>query len=100
MTELHLEFRSLKGGCTGSSESRLVKMPHCWKSHFAAQISQRIRCWYLRHSQTVNVQMSLCICAVSCGDPDSFVRGGPTLTSSYLLSDGRDDACFKYIFMP
>ena len=32
LTEHHLEFLSLKGGCTGSSESTLVKMPHCWKS--------------------------------------------------------------------
>ena len=37
-TEHHLEFLSLKGGCTGSSESTLVKMPHCWKSHVAAII--------------------------------------------------------------
>ena len=34
----HLEFLSLNGGCTGSSESALVKMPHCWKSHVAARI--------------------------------------------------------------
>ena len=33
LTEHHLEFLSLKGGCRGSSESTLVKMPHCWKSH-------------------------------------------------------------------
>ena len=32
LTEHHLEFRSLKGGCTGSSESTFVKIPHCWKS--------------------------------------------------------------------
>ena len=32
LTEHHLEFLSLKGGCTGASESTLVKMPHCWKS--------------------------------------------------------------------
>ena len=38
MAELHLEFLSLKGGCTGSSESTLVKMPHCWKSHATAHI--------------------------------------------------------------
>ena len=38
LTEHHLEFLSLKGGCTGSSESTLVKMPHCWKSHVTAQI--------------------------------------------------------------
>ena len=36
LTEQHLEFLSLKGGCTGSSESTLVKMPHCWKSHAVA----------------------------------------------------------------
>ena len=38
LTEHHLEFLSLKGGCTGSSESKLVKVPHCWKSHAAAQL--------------------------------------------------------------
>ena len=36
LTEHHLEFLSLKGGCRGSSESTHVKMPHCWKSHAAA----------------------------------------------------------------
>ena len=38
LTARHLEFESLKGGCTGSSESTRVKMPHCWKSHAVAQI--------------------------------------------------------------
>ena len=38
LTEHHLEFLSLKGGYTGSSESTLVKMPHCWKSHVTAQM--------------------------------------------------------------
>ena len=33
LTECHLVFLSLKVGCTGSSESTLIKMPHCWKSH-------------------------------------------------------------------
>ena len=36
--EKHLEFLSLKDGCTGSSESTRVKMPHCWKSHVAAPL--------------------------------------------------------------
>ena len=39
MTEQHLEFLSLKGGCTGSSESTLVKIPHCCKSHVSAHMS-------------------------------------------------------------
>ena len=36
LTEQHLQFLSLKGGCTDSSESTLVKVPHCSKSHVAA----------------------------------------------------------------
>ena len=38
LTEHHMEFLSLKGGCRGWSESTLVKMPHCWKFHALAQI--------------------------------------------------------------
>ena len=38
LTEHHLVFLSLKGGCTGWSESALVKIPHCWKLHVAAQL--------------------------------------------------------------
>ena len=48
LTKHHLEFLSLKGGCRGSSESTLFKMPHCWKSHVAAQI--------LSLSYTVTIQ--------------------------------------------
>ena len=39
-TEHYLEFLSLKGGCSCSSESILVKMPHCWKSHVTAQMGK------------------------------------------------------------
>ena len=38
LIEYYLEFLSLKGGCRGSSESTLVKMPHCLKSHVPAHI--------------------------------------------------------------
>ena len=38
LTEQHLEFLSLQGGWRGSSESTLVKIPNCWKSHALAQI--------------------------------------------------------------
>ena len=37
LTEHHLEFLSLKRGYRGSSESTLVKMSNCWKSHALAQ---------------------------------------------------------------
>ena len=38
LTEHHLEFLSLTGGCRGSSESTLVKMSNCWKSHALAHL--------------------------------------------------------------
>ena len=38
LTEHYLELLRLKGGCTGSSESTLVNMPHCWKSRVTAQM--------------------------------------------------------------
>ena len=51
LTEHHLEFLSLTGGCTGLSESILVKMPHCWKSHTLAQI----------HGKSMLMCMSICM---------------------------------------
>ena len=40
-TERRLELLSFKGGYTGPSESTLIKMLYCWKSHAAAQIVNR-----------------------------------------------------------
>ena len=37
LTERHLEFLSITGGCRGPSESTLVKMSNCWKSRALAQ---------------------------------------------------------------
>ena len=42
LTEHNLEFLSLKGGCTDLSESIIVKMPHCWKSHALAHYYYRV----------------------------------------------------------
>ena len=39
LTEHHFEFLSLKEGYRGSSESTLVKMSNCWKSHATAHKS-------------------------------------------------------------
>ena len=39
LSDQHLEFLSLKGGCIGLSKSIHVKMAHCWKSHVTAQIA-------------------------------------------------------------
>ena len=44
LTEHLLEVLSLKGGCTCSFESTLVKIPDCWKSHAAAHIILTVTC--------------------------------------------------------
>ena len=38
LTEHHLEFHSLTGGCGGSSESTLVNMSNCSKSQSTAHL--------------------------------------------------------------
>ena len=38
LAEHHLKFLSLQGGCTGSSESILVIIPHCWKPRVTAHL--------------------------------------------------------------
>ena len=49
LTEHHLEYLCLKGGCIGSSESTLVKMPHCWKSHVVGHVTcVKFAKWCLR----------------------------------------------------
>ena len=60
LTEQYLEFLSLTGGSTVSSESTLVEMPHCWKSHHMAymliihikcKMSQQMKFWFLSYCQ-------------------------------------------------
>ena len=63
LTERHLEFLSLKGGCTGLFESIHVKIPHCWKSH-------------------ANEQMN--VTGSTCADPENSVRGDLFFSSTYL----------------
>ena len=48
LTGQHFKFLSLKGDCTGSSESIHAKIPHCWKSYVAALIFIAKSCHSLR----------------------------------------------------
>ena len=54
LTDHHLEFLSLKGGCRGSFEYTLVKMAHCWKSHVMAHFVLSTE-WAINHSDIVMV---------------------------------------------
>ena len=71
LTEHHLEFLSLNGGRIGSSESTLVKMPHCSKSHVAAHLWSSL-------SEVINV-------TGSC----------PTFASGYSISVYQTPLCSK-----
>ena len=48
LTGHHLEFLTITGGCLGSSESTLVKMPHCWnhmsRLNFSEESKQIVPC--------------------------------------------------------
>ena len=52
LTEHRLEFLSLKGGCRGLSESTLVKIPHCWKSHALAHLINTLLQITQKHSRS------------------------------------------------
>ena len=65
LTEHLLEFLNSKGGCTGSSESILVKMPHCWKSHVMAHMKN-----HQPHYSSAEARVVAClkINVRNCGD--------------------------------
>ena len=53
LTEHHLEFLRLKGGCRGSAESTLAKLPQCLNSRVTAHLGQSIDvkiviAWFVR----------------------------------------------------
>ena len=77
MTEHHLEFLSLKGGCTGSSESTLVKMPHCWKSHVTAQLCTVFRSFvlYVKKESTYELSFSFDLMYLSACKTPTAVAG-------------------------
>ena len=75
LTEHRLEFVSLKGGYTGSSESTLVKMSHCVAAQFDILASSRcVRyagCIHIskkrKNSDKFHKSSFSCMqCAVSC----------------------------------
>ena len=71
LTEHQLEFLSLKGGCAGSSESTLVKLSNCWKSHAAAQLWKMD----LKKGQHTRSHMRKCLLKTDHADVSSEARG-------------------------
>ena len=65
LTEHHLEFLSLIGGCRGSPESTLVKMSNCWKSHALAHIPYSSSVLNSIQMSLEGFQLSACFCKQS-----------------------------------
>ena len=82
LTEHHLECLSLKGSCTGSSESTHVKIPHCWKSHVVmVKVTDFIREYGLHFVQTLKYHIRIFVfqCFLH------IFKTGITCFSIYLL---------------
>ena len=62
LTEHHLGCLSLNGGCTGSSESTLVKISHCWKLHDTAHM-------YVRNGPLLHDSRYIIGYKIICNDP-------------------------------
>ena len=62
LTEQCLEILSLKGGCTGSYEATLVKMPHCWKSRVTAQSVLLIKQYPYNKRAGIQYKVQVCMC--------------------------------------
>ena len=102
LNDHHLRFLSLKGDYTDSSESTLVKMPHCCRSHVVAHIIALTCCFHEASLQNENkkhnsfglataililiiLHFQMAKAQTTCADPESFVRGGPTLTIFFFF---------------
>ena len=73
LIERHFEVLSLKGGCTGSSESTFVKMSNCWKSQALAILTKTCLKLYVLPDS----------CA--CADQENYVRGVQDTNGVQLL---------------
>ena len=99
LTEHHFEFLSLKGGSAGSSESTLVKIPHCWKSHVTAHMLHLRNTYILPDSRfhytvtvtIVRTRTQLIQLYISmCGSRKFCQRGSTTtLTTFFFLVGGE-----------
>ena len=73
-----MEFLSLKGGYTGSFESTLVKMSHCWKSRVTAHLS----CVFQSHSSVERAGLIAAVKMRKLGTDENYALRGDTLQSA------------------
>ena len=95
LTEHRLEFVSLKGGCTGSSESTLVKMRHCVAIlAYDSYLGEKEKIRQVPHKSSFSCMQ----CAVSCSSSlKLFVFFMPTHEKETQL--GNYVLCAKSAFV-
>ena len=86
VTEHHLEFLSLKGGCTGLSESTLVSMPHCWKSCVTAHLPKLFE--YICHCTCLLFDLSFMTSLM-----------GKIVIITPCIKINKQHQCFAYILL-
>ena len=69
LIEHHVMFLSLTGGYTGSSESTLVKISHCWKSHVAAHYLESLKFYLYMQSKEEGKDQESILSSTTPDDP-------------------------------
>ena len=91
LTEHHLEFLSLPGGCTGFSEATLVKMPHCWKSYVVAHLTLML----IGFSDIDECEAADAVCSQICINILGSYKCG--CEEGYILSPDNSTCDGKYL---
>ena len=99
VTEHHLEFLSLRGGSTGSSESALIKIPHCWKSHIMAQMLKSTHHPLIPHIPTLCVDYSLATGANSSTPVNVSFQLDKVLLSRKVTYSSADSIPYSFLLL-
>ena len=84
LTEHHLECLGLKGGYRGLSESTLVTMSNCWKSHATAQIYFTGQIFYQKCASILGEVLIFFIIVAVMSLPSEWDKN-----SSWVISENR-----------
>ena len=95
LTEHHMEFLSLKGGCRGSSESTYVKMSYCWKSYALAHISF-LYSWSYQNNYVVHSELCTCCYTVPFEEKCSTNVASMQITVCAVLLDNDCNSAIAY----
>ena len=92
LTEHNLDFLSLKGCCIGSSESTLVKMPHCWKTHVTTHFASSVQQILVLFHAIFEYDMNKAIFLISL----NLINAFNSYRALNILQDFLDNNCCRH----